>query len=88
MKWINSLPRETNEHKITVFLVPTVPLVDQQSEEIANNTSLRVRGYRGDMRKACLLPTHTCFYEMMFFSRIPPYHRGRFLEEGQMDRGI
>lgn len=50
MKWINSLPRETDDHMITVFLVPTVPLVDQQSEHIANNTSLRVRGYRGDMR--------------------------------------
>lgn len=49
MRWINSLPRETDAHKITVFLVPTVALVDQQSEHIANNTSLRVSGYRGDM---------------------------------------
>lgn len=51
MRWIASLPRDTPEHKIIVFVVPTVPLVDQQAEAIANNTSLRVRGYRGDMRE-------------------------------------
>lgn len=51
MRYINALPREDDMHRITVFLVPTVALVDQQSEAIAKNTSLRVRPYRGDMRK-------------------------------------
>jgi replicative superfamily II helicase len=50
MRWISMLPQDTDDHKLIVFLVPTVALVDQQSEHIANNTSLRVRAYRGDMR--------------------------------------
>lgn len=49
MRYINTLPAKDDVHRITVFLVPTVALVDQQSEAIAKNTSLRVRPYRGDM---------------------------------------
>ena len=49
MRWINGLPRTDDVHRLNVFIVPTVALVDQQSEAIAKNTSLRVRPYRGDM---------------------------------------
>ena len=49
LRWITSLPRKDNTHRLCVFLVPTVALVDQQSEAIANQTSLRVRPYRGDL---------------------------------------
>lgn len=49
MKYKSSLPITDSAHKLIVFLVPTVPLVLQQSTAIANNTSLRVRAYHGDM---------------------------------------
>lgn len=49
LRWITSLPRKDDNHRLCVFLVPTVALVDQQSEAIANQTSLRVRPYRGDL---------------------------------------
>ena len=78
MKWINSLPRATPDHKITVFLVPSVPLVDQQSEHIANNTALRVRGYRGDMRK---LSINSCLLIDMTDLPFCVEYRGRLLEE-------
>lgn len=49
IRWLTSLPRESSMHKLCVFLVPTVALVDQQSETLANQTPLKVRPYRGDM---------------------------------------
>ncbi|TBU24821.1 hypothetical protein BD309DRAFT_1080474 [Dichomitus squalens] len=45
IKWISA--QESTEHKITVFLVPKVALVQQQGEFIAKQTSLRVRMFSG-----------------------------------------
>lgn len=74
MRWMTTLPKDTDAHKITVFLVPTVALVDQQSEHIANNTSLRVRGYRGDMGESCpYIATHSfCEFQGLNTSSGPP----------------
>jgi endoribonuclease Dicer len=75
MRYINTLPAKDDVHRITVFLVPTVALVDQQSDAIAKNTSLRVRPYRGDMREFRIslimstLPHFIYFVEVEFWDR-------------------
>lgn len=47
IKWITSLPEMSG--KKVVFLVPKVPLVDQQREFLSAQTPLEVRGYIGAM---------------------------------------
>ena len=47
IKWITSLPEVSG--KKVVFLVPKVPLVDQQREFLSCQTPLEVRGYIGAM---------------------------------------
>ena len=45
IKWMSA--QVSAEHKITVFLVPKVALVQQQGEFIGKQTSLRVRQFSG-----------------------------------------
>ena len=45
IKWVSA--QAGTQHKITVFLVPKVALVQQQGEFIAKQTSLRVRMFSG-----------------------------------------
>lgn len=47
IKWIMSL--ESTRDKKVVFLVPKVPLVDQQRDFLDQQTPLEVRGYKGAM---------------------------------------
>ncbi|KAH8114247.1 hypothetical protein DFH11DRAFT_1596751 [Phellopilus nigrolimitatus] len=47
IKWTMALP--TSNGKKTIFLVPKVPLVDQQRDFLAAQTPLTVRGYKGAM---------------------------------------
>lgn len=47
IKWILSLP--SSNGKKVVFLVPKVPLVDQQRDFLISQTPLEVRGYKGAM---------------------------------------
>ncbi|KAF8344148.1 uncharacterized protein EI90DRAFT_3284602 [Cantharellus anzutake] len=46
-KWICVQPE--NDGKKVVFLVPKVPLVEQQATVFRNNTALSVKGYFGDL---------------------------------------
>lgn len=47
VKWVMAQPSLVG--KKTIFLVPKVPLVDQQRSFLAEQTPLRVRGYTGSM---------------------------------------
>ena len=47
IKWIMAQPSQAGRK--TVFLVPKVPLVDQQRDFLAEQTPLTVRGYKGAM---------------------------------------
>jgi endoribonuclease Dicer len=40
---------EWRDHKRTIFLVPSVPLVDQQAKYVKDHLSLKVGTYKGDM---------------------------------------
>ena len=48
MRWLTSLPKVNDEHRLVVFLAPTVALVDQQAGVICRHTPLRVATYTGD----------------------------------------
>ena len=45
IKWMSA--QVSKDHKITVFLVPKVALVQQQGEFIGRQTSLRIRQFSG-----------------------------------------
>lgn len=47
IRWIMAQPSQAG--KKTFFLVPKVPLVDQQCDFLAEQTPLTVRGYKGAM---------------------------------------
>ena len=49
IKWICALPAISSDGQKVIFLVPKVPLVDQQSDFLSAQTSLRVHGYKGAM---------------------------------------
>jgi hypothetical protein len=47
IKWISA--QEKSQRKVVIFLVPKVPLVEQQSKFIAKHTSLRVAPVHSDV---------------------------------------
>ena len=47
IKWISA--QEKSQKKVVIFLVPKVPLVEQQSKFIANHTALRVTPVHSDV---------------------------------------
>ena len=47
IQWVSSLPSSQEDGKKVVFLVPKVPLVDQQCDFLEAQTPLRIRGYKG-----------------------------------------
>lgn len=47
IRHLTSLPKTSSEHTLIAFLVPTVALVDQQTEVLRAQTSLRVTPFRG-----------------------------------------
>ena len=49
IKWMSVKTSTYLEEQKIVFLVPKVPLVDQQRDFLANQVPLRIRGYKGDM---------------------------------------
>lgn len=92
MRWLAALPKESNIHKIMVFLVPKVALVDQQSEALVANTSLRVRPYRGDMGAFVLeAPPDIGFLyrqRLTHCERGVRFHRRRVLGPRKMDQRV
>lgn len=51
IKWMATQPKAQGQrHRLQAFLVPTRPLVEQQSRAIRAETDLRVREYTGDLQ--------------------------------------
>ncbi|GAA5964450.1 hypothetical protein JCM21900_005750 [Sporobolomyces salmonicolor] len=47
MRRLAALPPSSSEHKLVIFLTPTVALVEQQAQAIAERTTLRVKRFIG-----------------------------------------
>ncbi|GAA5886187.1 hypothetical protein JCM5296_003512 [Sporobolomyces johnsonii] len=47
MRRLAALPPTSSEHKLVIFLTPTVALVEQQAQAIAEQTTLRVKRFIG-----------------------------------------
>lgn len=78
IRYMTSLPSFQAEHKLVVFLAPTVALVEQQSEAVRSHTPLKVATYTGDTGEA--LPRLCALYMLM--SSIFRGHR--LLGDGKM----